>query len=237
MHEDDGGVLIHRSTISGMWSTGLDIILSDPSNAGGLCNQFEYECRGTIDTNTSSFPISGKYTGWFNMNGEEDGPRNRIPEDVTLKFQPNNKGFWNVEGEGSNMFAKYTITGTLDRERVLTIFRHHLPVKVVPTNNKVIPEVVNKESVVSDEDRMALDDVLVPDEAEQGGRSDRSCSAMLDPLVSLQDHEQYAVSSRRGGSWRVENNGAITVGTRELGLIIILILVLMLGRLLQSVSL
>ena len=194
-------------TVSGMWSSGLDIILSDPENKRGLCNPFEYEYRGTVST--GAYPISGKYTGWFNLTGE-DGMRNRIPErDVTLRFKPNNEGFWNVEGRGSNMFGKYNITGTLGKDRVITIFRHFLPVKqkkVVNSNvsdlaalgggNKDARLVLPPDSV--DENRMTLDDVIVQS-SEDGD--------IVKPLVAPEDG-QYAALSR--GILKVNNDGAIT---------------------------
>ena len=193
-------------SVSGMWSSGLDIILADPSNSRGLCNQFEYEYRGTNPT--SAFPISGKYTGWFNLTGE-DGTRNRIPErDVTLKFKKNSEGFWNVEGKGSNMFGKYTISGTLDRDRIITIFRHFQPVKV----KKAVA--VAKETVLSlppdtDEERMSLDDVKDPTSGDgiADGDGDGTGSSSLEPLVAPEDG-QYAALHR--GVLRVNNDGAIT---------------------------
>eukprot|EP00978_Attheya_sp_CCMP212_P032052 scaffold123458_cov45-Attheya_sp.AAC.1 len=121
----------HR--ISGMWSSGLDLIQADPTNSKGLCNKFEYEHKCTGDT---PFPLSAKYAGWFYLSNE-DGSRTRVSErDVQLKFRSNSngKGNWNVEGRGSNVFGKYTITGTLvhqtDTDKyLLTIFRHFLPRK------------------------------------------------------------------------------------------------------------
>jgi len=148
--------------VSGMWSSGLDVIESDPDNNRGLCNRFEYEYRGTVAT--EAFPISGKYTGWFNLT-TEDGTRTRIPErDVTLKFKKNNAGHYNVEGRGSNLFGKYNITGSLDSENQITIFRHFLPVKAKPKKTPApAPAAVEP---IEDKDappRMTLDDVKVPE--------------------------------------------------------------------------
>ena len=42
-----------------------------------------------------------------------------------LKFRENNEGYHNVEGKGSNVWGKYSITGTLDKEGVITLFRHY----------------------------------------------------------------------------------------------------------------
>ena len=108
--------------INGMWSSGLDLILADPQNVRGLCNRFEYEHKSSQTNN--HFPVSGRYSGWFDLTSE-DGSRTRINEkDITLKFRKNNAGYHNVEGKGSNAFGKYSISGTLTLDNVITIFRH-----------------------------------------------------------------------------------------------------------------
>lgn len=124
---DELGVteVVHR--INGMWSSGLDLILADPQNVRGLCNRFEYEHKSTLPNNT--FPVSGRYSGWFDLTNE-DASKTRINEkDITLKFRKNNAGYHNVEGRGSNAFGKYSITGTLTQDNVITIFRHFQPRK------------------------------------------------------------------------------------------------------------
>ena len=117
--------VVHR--INGTWASGLDYIEADPQNLRGLCNRFEYEHKSAVPT--QQFPVSGKYSGWFDLSNE-DGTRTRINErDVLLKFRPNNQGYQNVEGKGSNVFGKYTITGTLTADNIITIFRHFQPRK------------------------------------------------------------------------------------------------------------
>ena len=182
--------VVHR--VSGMWSSGLDVILEDPNIELGLCNQFEYEYRGTVAT--EAFPISGKYTGWFNLTGE-DGTRNRIPErDVTLKFKKNNAGFYNVEGRGTNMFGKYNITGTLNKDNVITIFRHFQPIKAkkTPLPAKIKAPVIAN---IPDSERLTLDDVDSPE------------SEILDVITTPEDG-QYAALSR--GILKVNEDGVIS---------------------------
>mmetsp|Transcript_3187 Transcript_3187/g.8801 ORF Transcript_3187/g.8801 Transcript_3187/m.8801 type:complete len:1350 (+) Transcript_3187:236-4285(+) len=117
--------LIHK--ISGTWSTGLHLLLSDPENKQGLCNKFEYEHKSSNPN--APFPISGRYSGWFDWN--QEGGKTKINEkDITLRFRKNNAGYHNVEGKGSNAFGKYTITGTLTKDNIVTIFRHFIPKKV-----------------------------------------------------------------------------------------------------------
>jgi hypothetical protein len=114
--------LIHK--ISGMWSSGLDFLLADPENTRGLCNRFEYEHKSSSPN--ASFPVSGRYSGWFDLNNEQGGKTKINEKDITLRFRKNNAGYHNVEGKGSNAFGKYTITGTLTKDNVVTIFRHFI---------------------------------------------------------------------------------------------------------------
>jgi hypothetical protein len=120
-------------SITGMWSSGLDFLLSDPDNTRGLCNRFEYEHKSSSPN--ASFPVSGRYSGWFDLNNEEGGKTKISEKDITLRFRKNSGGYHNVEGKGSNAFGKYTITGTLTNDNVVTIFRHFLPKKVKSSAN------------------------------------------------------------------------------------------------------
>jgi hypothetical protein len=113
-------VVVYR--IHGMWSSGLDLVLADPQNVRGLCNRFEYEHKSS--TPNASFPVSGRYSGWFDLNVEDGTKKKIVEKDVTLRFRKNSSGFYNVEGKGSNAFGKYSITGTLAEDNVITIFRH-----------------------------------------------------------------------------------------------------------------
>jgi hypothetical protein len=120
--EEDLGLdeVVHR--INGMWSSGLDLILADPENERGLCNRFEYEHKSSAPNAT--FPVSGRYSGWFDLNLEDGSKKKIVEKDITLRFRKNDAGFHNVEGRGSNAFGKYSITGTLTADSVITIFRH-----------------------------------------------------------------------------------------------------------------
>ncbi len=166
--------------IAGLWSTGLDLIQSDPENQHGFCNQFEYEHRSTVDTDI--FPISGRYTGWFNYT--EDGKKSRQTErDVVLRFKLNNAGYYNVEGKGTNIFGKYNITGTLDKDNVITIFRVFAPIKVKKSIQPPAPKGSSQhDGQQSKSARMTLDDVEVPEQAS------------YEPLVTPTDGQYQAIS-------------------------------------------
>jgi len=153
------GDVVH--TISGDWAMGLNYILekdkhkSRDNNKGGggavpsalgALNKFEYQhkCSGE----STVFPLSGKYTGWFYVDADplaaaststNNGHHNKtkVPErDVHLKFIENNEGYHNVEGKGSNMYGKYTISGVLDKDGTITLFRHFVMHKVKISSKK-----------------------------------------------------------------------------------------------------
>mmetsp|Transcript_6747 Transcript_6747/g.8542 ORF Transcript_6747/g.8542 Transcript_6747/m.8542 type:complete len:1363 (+) Transcript_6747:234-4322(+) len=179
--------VVHK--ISGLWSTGLDLILADPKNEHGLCNRFEYEHKGSAQTDL--FPISGRYTGYFIFSAEQNESSQRIPErDVTLKFKKNNAGYYNIEGKGSNAFGKYTITGTLDTNNILTFFRHFVPRK--PSKSQTVAASSAKIQIQEKSPRMTLDDVDVPDQKE------------YEPIVAPADGYYQAVSR---GTFKVNDDG------------------------------
>ncbi|KAL3802190.1 hypothetical protein HJC23_001734 [Cyclotella cryptica] len=126
--------VIHK--ITGIWATGLNHNLDDPDNTKALCNEFDYEhkCSGE----STVFPKSGKYTGWFYVSAEDgSNTTTKICErDVMLKFIENSEGYHNVEGKGSNIYGEYTISGTLDSEGIITLFRHFQPRKFKMSNKK-----------------------------------------------------------------------------------------------------
>eukprot|EP00980_Cylindrotheca_fusiformis_P001518 scaffold346_cov116-Cylindrotheca_fusiformis.AAC.32 len=193
------GEVVHR--ITGMWSSGLDLVLADPQNVKGLCNRFEYEHKSSGTSH--AFPVSGKYFGWFDLN-QEDGTKSKIVEkDVTLKFRKNNAGYYNVDGRGSNYFGKYTITGTMDKENILTIFRHFKPIKLKgpsrpvtsappPLNN---PGQAKRPSLpVAPEPKLKLEEVKVPDGDE--------------PVEALKPPELPTYSAVSRGILRLNDDGS-----------------------------
>jgi hypothetical protein len=193
-------LLVHR--ISGMWSSGLDLILADPQNVRGLCNRFEYEHKSSSPN--GPFPVSGRYSGWFDLNNE-DGSKTKVQEkDVTLKFRKNNAGYHNVEGKGSNAFGKYSITGTLTLDNVITIFRQFAPRKLkVARPVTSAPPPINAPGQVRRPSlpampvkQLNLDDVKAPDPDVDGP---------VEPLIPP-DHPTYSAVSR--GTLRVNEDGS-----------------------------
>lgn len=116
---------VHR--IAGIWTMeGLDKILNEPDK----CERFEYEHKCSGDSTV--FPLSGRYTGFF-YTINNLGERTKMQErDVTIKFIMNSDGYYNVEGKGSNIYGKYSITGTL-KESTITFSRNFQAPKVKST--------------------------------------------------------------------------------------------------------
>lgn len=210
--------LIHK--ISGMWSSGLDLLLSDPENTRGLCNRFEYEHKSSSPN--ASFPVSGRYSGWFDLNNEQGGKTKINEKDITLRFRKNNAGYHNVEGKGSNAFGKYTITGTMTNENVVTIFRHFLPKKIKSSSASAsssstssrlpvtsAPPPLNApgqtrtmspaygSSATSNANPLSLEDVVIPD-GHDGGK----------PAEPLKPPELPTYSAVSRGVLRVNDDGS-----------------------------
>ncbi len=208
--------LIHK--ISGMWSSGLDFLLADPDNTRGLCNRFEYEHKSSSPN--ASFPVSGRYSGWFDLNNEQGGKTKINEKDITLRFRKNNAGYHNVEGKGSNAFGKYTITGTLTKDNVVTIFRHFIPKKIkssagaaagtssklsvtsappplnAPGQTRKISPHYGSSGAGPAAKTLSLDDIVVP-----GDDDDQPAEPLKPP-----EHPLYSAVSR--GVLRVNNDGS-----------------------------
>mmetsp|Transcript_23713 Transcript_23713/g.35875 ORF Transcript_23713/g.35875 Transcript_23713/m.35875 type:complete len:1380 (+) Transcript_23713:62-4201(+) len=212
--------VVHR--INGMWSSGLDLILADPQNVRGLCNRFEYEHKSSTPNKT--FPISGRYSGWFDLSNE-DGSRTRITEkDITLKFRKNNAGYHNIEGKGSNAFGKYSITGTLTQDSVLTIFRHFQPRKTktqgVATKAPVTSSASStqgKAAAPVPEPKISLDEVIIPDGDKKDGNLESipppqhgTYSALMRGIIRLNDDGAHTCSGKWAMTREHFNNGTVS---------------------------
>lgn len=202
----DLGITECVQRINGMWSSGLDFLIADPENERGLCNPFEYEHKSSVTSNI--FPVSGRYSGWFALKND-DGTTTRINErDVVLKFRKNSEGEHNVEGKGSNVFGKYTITGSLTADNVITIFRHFQPrklknsLKVISTTGTAAgpigaPVAPRKPAVPPMEPKLKIEDVQLPVEA--------ASSSPVEPMKPPENSTYSAVSR---GVLRVNEDGS-----------------------------
>ncbi len=183
---------VHR--ISGVWALGLSKILNEPDK----CERFEYEHKSTRDSMV--FPLSGRYTGFFYTNNM--GERTKNPErDVTLKFIMNSEGYYNVEGRGSNVYGKYSITGTLkDSTIVLSRIYQALKEKAAKKSTHVKLSVtgsdIHRDEVaeVQASTLLTFDDVNYPKDGA------------IPPPIS--PPEQFGAQSR--GTLKIDANGAHT---------------------------
>lgn len=199
--------VVHR--ISGMWAPSLELLLADPQNVRGMCNKFEYEHKSTLPNDR--FPVSGRYSGYFELTNPDNVKSQIKDQDVTLKFRKNNEGYYNVEGRGSNAFGKYSITGTMTNDNVITIFRHfQLPKKQKKIKNSAGQNVTSapgplqgsqtaKARAPPPEPKLKMDDVILPSDADD--------SAKLDS-ISPPAHGTYSAISR--GVLRQSEDNAIT---------------------------
>lgn len=75
---------------------------------------------------TDRFPYTGNYQGHFLVR-QPPKPVSKIEEkDLHIAFVKNSGGGWNVEGRGKNVYGTFTITGRLDADRRLEVYRTYL---------------------------------------------------------------------------------------------------------------
>lgn len=199
---DDLGLteVVHR--IDGMWSPGLDLILADPQNTKGLCNRFEYEHKSSAPSAT--FPVSGRYSGWFDLNLEDGSKKKIVEKDITLRFRKNDAGFHNVEGRGSNAFGKYSISGTLTADNVITIFRH-FQIKKIKASRPVTsaPPPINAPGQARRPSLPAVPDPQLKIDEVKAPEDEDSVDALKPP-----DQGTYSAVSR--GVLRLNDDGSLS---------------------------
>lgn len=186
---------VHR--ISGLWAMeGLSKIIDAPDK----CERFEYEhkCSG----NSIVFPLSGRYTGFIYMS-DHLGQRTKTPEqDVFLKFIMNSEGYYNVEGRGSNVFGKYSITGIL-QDSTLTMTRIYQAMKEKSSKKSVHSKLsVTGHDTLKDYAELQGLALLTFDDVDYP----KDCAFTPPPPIS--PPEQFNAQSR--GTLKIERDGAHT---------------------------
>ena len=121
--------------IAGTWALGLNTILADPENSKGVALDFEYD-HSPSSAEGLDFPSSGTYSGWFHILGE-NGCKVKSPEkDVELKYVKNNQGGYNIQGQGSNVYGKFTVKGLLAQDDTITMCRQFVPSPRPPSRKR-----------------------------------------------------------------------------------------------------
>eukprot|EP00977_Amphora_coffeiformis_P010344 scaffold2417_cov155-Amphora_coffeaeformis.AAC.6 len=184
----------------------MHVEFPDPKNEKGMLSKFEYEHKSMMSS--AAFPVSGKYSGWFEVM-TEDGTRTRINEsNVTLKFHKNNAGYFNVDGKGSNVYGKYSITGTMTKDNVITIFRHFQPRKIkAPKNVTPPPPPINSSqpamrrassAAIIANPQLKMEDAELPPEASDENK----------PLKPMEQPANATYSAVSRGVLRINEDGS-----------------------------
>jgi hypothetical protein len=148
---DDGRVTVCR----GVWGMG-----DDAHNHVGLTSDFELKLVKSFD-GSNVFPKSGKYHGWFNIKQLPPLKSNvKVEEkDITIRFVPNESNIGHrIEGEGSNKYGRFTLTGELSPDGMLQMYKIYVT-KPVAKKRTVSPSTdVAKRVVTKDKKRVIITD-------------------------------------------------------------------------------
>mmetsp|Transcript_14412 Transcript_14412/g.18883 ORF Transcript_14412/g.18883 Transcript_14412/m.18883 type:complete len:946 (-) Transcript_14412:444-3281(-) len=99
------------------------------SHDAGDVSLFEY--RSNLPADIEVFPHCGFYKGYFMV--RQPPPRNplRVEEKALyLKFVRNTEGTYNLEGNGSNRYGVYTMSGILEPNGYIEFYRSYQSIKV-----------------------------------------------------------------------------------------------------------
>lgn len=119
----------------GLW--GMSKEAHEPGQPEHTVSPFVYSCAppppslGRLNAAAAKmdvFPYSGKYQGRVSIYQGASKGHNQINEkDLQLSFHKNSAGYYNVEGSGSNRIGSFAISGTLQNDGSLEIFKRYLP--------------------------------------------------------------------------------------------------------------
>ena len=87
-------------------------------------SEFEYRHAAAAG---AAPPLSGPYTGYFMLKQPAPRPALKVEESsLSLSFEENSQGFYNVAGSGQNRFGSFTVTGTMQRDGRVEMYRAYL---------------------------------------------------------------------------------------------------------------
>mmetsp|Transcript_35169 Transcript_35169/g.35812 ORF Transcript_35169/g.35812 Transcript_35169/m.35812 type:complete len:906 (-) Transcript_35169:213-2930(-) len=120
-----------RYVCKGLWAMS-DALHEIP----GQTSDFELRLQKPSLTPESKLPISGRYSGWFIL----QQPHQKTPvkvedKDINIRFEAKEDKTYHIQGEGHNKFGKFTVTGTLQSDGELQMYRSYVP-KPLSTTNK-----------------------------------------------------------------------------------------------------
>lgn len=126
------GVMFNAGAASlckGVWA------MSDASHdIPGQTSEFEIKLV-KADDNSTEFPFSGKYQGWFNLKQPLPlkGSLKIDDKEINLTFTKNVDGNFDIVGNGSNKFGRFTLNGSLSVDgNNVQMYRQYLPKVVGP---------------------------------------------------------------------------------------------------------
>lgn len=102
----------------------------------GQTSDFEFKLVRPNNVNDISFPISGKYQGWFHLKQALPAKSSLKIEDkeIMIDFSREDE-HWIIEGNGHNKFGNFSLKGTLKGDGTLQMYREYV-VKSVPLSRK-----------------------------------------------------------------------------------------------------
>jgi hypothetical protein len=106
----------------------------------GQTSDFEFKLN-TPAGNSSDFPISGKYSGWFHLKQALKPPLKVEDKELNIVFQSADDGeHYVISGGGMNKFGKFSLYGTFEPSGKLQMYRVYLPKKAAAPTPRSTPK-------------------------------------------------------------------------------------------------
>jgi hypothetical protein len=113
----------------GVWA-----LSDDYHGKEGQTSDFEFRLVKPSPDNVRAFPMNGKYHGFFFL--KQPPPLKSSlkieDKDMTITFTQTVNGEYAVQGDGSNKFGKFTLTGTLKPDGTAQMYRMYVSKPVLP---------------------------------------------------------------------------------------------------------
>ena len=127
------GILDANNCCRGAWALNdAQHSMKETTSAFEFTLERSSDCNGSsIDNNNNTFPISGKYKGWFDLKTQVPGQNQRYEDEFELKFENlDDTKKYKITGNGINNFGKFDVNGEMDIQGNLSMYRVYAAVQI-----------------------------------------------------------------------------------------------------------
>lgn len=164
----------------------------------GQTSDFEFKLIKADENSGGLFPVNGKYQGWFSVR-QPPPMKSSVKvddKDMLIRFDMLDNGNYSVTGKGFNKFGSFSLSGTLQSDGKIQMYRSYYQITTVPTTTSSRKSQVKKEKepveiaptpkkIIKDEEKEPLPPTPL-DTPRESGRVRKQSSLLREYQESLQ---------------------------------------------------